>query len=177
MQPYIDSLSHLIHGPYPYMVGLAVLLLLIIWVTHCWRQNHRPIIPFKTEGGTVEIAPQTLRGIIQHTTHSVEGVEKANCRHYVRGKGLRVKVAIHLRASSKLKDVEARIKSQIRTTLFEQFGMENVDPINIRVVKLIGEPMEVRPVHRLVQHREPEPVFEERDVSPEDTPPKDDKHS
>lgn len=177
MQPYIDSLSHLISGPYPYMVGLAVLLLLIIWATHCWRRSHRPIIPFKTEGGSVEIAPHTLRGILQHAAYSVDGVEKASCRHYVRGKGLRVKVSIHLRASAKLKDVESRIKTQIRNTLFEQFGMERIDPINIRVVKLIGEPMEVRPMHRLVQD-EPKPVFGDSEPTPVDElQPEDEKRS
>lgn len=140
IKPYLESLSHLTEPPYLYMWTSVIALLLVLYFVRSYRKSRRPIVPFKSEGGAVEIAPHTLRGIIQQSALSVEGVEKAHCRHYVRGRSLKVKVSIHLHASARLKEVENDIKKQIRAILWEQFGMEKVDPIDIKVVKLVGEP-------------------------------------
>lgn len=140
LQQSADALGHLLEPPYLQMMGGAFVLLVVVFLVQRWRYNHRPIIPFRSQGGHVEIAPQTLRGILQYAAASVDGVEKAVCRHYPRGRALKVRVSIHLRASARLKDVESGIKRQIRDILNEQFGMERVEPIDIRVVKLIGEP-------------------------------------
>lgn len=140
IKPYLDDLSHLTEPPYLYMWTTVLVLLVILLLIRSYRRSHRPIVPFKSQGGSVEIAPHTLRGIIQQTVLGVEGVHKVNCRHSVRGRALKVKVAIHLHASARLKEVESEIKKQIRALLWEQFGMEKIEPIDIKVVKLVGEP-------------------------------------
>lgn len=139
IKPYVENLSHLTEPPYLYMWTSVLALLLVLYLVRSYRKSRRPIVPFKSEGGSVEIAPHTLRGIIQQSALSVDGVEKAHCRHYVQGRGLKVKVAIHLHATARLKEVENDIKKQIRAVLWDQFGMEKVDPIDIKVVKLVGE--------------------------------------
>ncbi|MCC5834477.1 MAG: hypothetical protein JJU20_07075 [Opitutales bacterium] len=140
IQSYLDELSYLTEPPYIYLWTTIIVLLVVLYLIRSYRRSHRPIVPFKTEGGSIEIAPHTLRGIIQQSVLTVAGVQKVNCRHYVRGRSLKVKIAIHLQATARLKEVESEIKKQVRGILWEQFGMENIEPIDIKVVKLVGEP-------------------------------------
>jgi len=135
-----NLLNYLIQPPWVYFWGAALALLVFIWITHGYRVRHRPIIPFKTSGGRVEIAPQTLKNILQFASTRGSGVDKASCYYRSRGRSLEVKVAIHLRANTPLKTVETEIKRRIRQTLKEQFGMESIEPIHIKVAKLVGEP-------------------------------------
>ena len=141
MEELNETLSHLIRAPYLYYAGVAFVLLVGLYLLYTYRRANQAIIPFKTQGGNIEIAPSTLRGVMQHAANSVEGVEKANCRHFIKGRSVGVKVAIHLRANNRLKDVESRIKHCIQATLHEQFGMDNVEPIHIRVTRIIGDPL------------------------------------
>jgi uncharacterized alkaline shock family protein YloU len=133
-------LEHLITPLFLYFAGIIFVLVLFLWLATAWRRNHRPIVPFKTEGGRVEIAPHTLRGILQYAARGVAGVERASCSHAVRRHGLAIRVSIHLRANANLRAVEAEIKRRVRATLQEQFGIEEVASIDIRVSKLVGSP-------------------------------------
>lgn len=141
MQFPSDSLEHLIQSPYLEYGAIVLVLLILLYVYQIGRTAMRGIVPFKTQGGTIEIAPSTLRGVIQHAATSVEGVEKAACHHFVKGSGVGVRVAIHMRANRRLKDIETGIKRRIRATLLDQFGMENVEPIHIRVTRIVGDPV------------------------------------
>ena len=141
MQTLSDMLDYLIQPPYLQYGAILFVLLVVLYIYQAGRRAMRGIVPFKTQGGTIEIAPSTLRGVIQHAATSVEGVEKASCHHFARGQGVGVRVAIHLRANRRLKEVETGIKRRIRATLLDQFGMENVEPIHIRVTRIIGDPV------------------------------------
>jgi len=141
MQTLVNALQHLLSPPYIYFAALAVGFLVLLWFLRSYRRSHKGIVPFKSQGGTIEIAPHTLRGVMQNAANSVEGVEKAACRHFLKGRNIGVKVAIHLRANHKLRDVETTIKQRIRSTLMDQFGMEQVEPIHIRVSRIVGEPI------------------------------------
>ncbi len=134
-------LGYLTEPPWSYVGILTLIALIVLWVIYAYRKNTQGIIPFKTQGGTIEIAPSTLRGNMQHAVSNVEGVEKASCHHFLKSRRVGVKVAIHLQANSRLKDVEAQIKQCVKATLFEQFGMENIEPIHIRVSKIVGDPI------------------------------------
>lgn len=141
MEVLNESLSHLIKAPYLYIVVVTVVMLVGLYIIYTYRRANQGIIPFKTQGGVIEIAPSTLRGVMQHAANSVDGVEKASCRHFIKGRRVGVKVAIHLRANNRLKEVESRIKHCIQATLHEQFGMEAVEPIHIRVTRIVGDPV------------------------------------
>lgn len=141
MKTTIESLEHLLKAPYLYYMAVAFVLLLTWYLIRSYRRAHQGIIPFKTQGGTIEIAPQTLRSVMQNAANSVEGVNKAACQHFLKGRNLGVKVAVHLRANHRLRDVEMMIKQRIRATLLDQFGMETVDPIHIRVTRIVGDPV------------------------------------
>jgi len=133
-----NLVGYLINPPYLYGWIILVTLLLILYTVQVYRRSHRPIIPFKAQGGTVEIAPSTLKGIINQTVQGIEGIERAGCKHRSKGNRLAINVGIHLQSHVKLKTIEAAIKGRIRAVLSEQFGIENVDPIHIRVNKVIG---------------------------------------
>lgn len=137
----VESVQHLGRPPYSYFAAVTVGLLVIIYLIHRYRRANRPIIPFRAEGGDVEIAPQTIRGIINGSAQRVMGVETSTCRYEQRGRKLRVQVVIHLRASAKLTDVSAEIKKRVRQALKSHVGMEptDIDPIKIKVTKIIGD--------------------------------------
>ncbi|HSH10047.1 MAG TPA: hypothetical protein VK995_06635 [Oceanipulchritudo sp.] len=135
--------SHLIEPPLFYFVVGGLVVLILLYLIYKVRLSTRGIIPFKSQGGTIEISPSTLRGVIQHAANSVEGVEKASCHHFIKGRSIGVRIAVHLRANNRLKDVESRIKRYVRATLYEQFGMENIDPIHIRITRIVGDPVAV----------------------------------
>lgn len=151
MKSIIESLEHLLSAPYLYYAAVAVVLLVVLYLVRSYRRAHQGIVPFKTQGGTIEIAPQTLRGVMQNAVNSVEGVDKATCRHFMKGRNLGVKVAVHLRANHRLKQVESLVKERIRATLLDQFGMESVDPIHIRVTRIVGDPVATVPAKKKVE--------------------------
>ena len=140
-QTMLDTFSPLVEPPWLYLIVAGVVILILLYLVYKYRRNHRGIIPFKTQGGMIEISPYTLRGVIQHAANSVSGVEKASCHHFLKGRSIGVRIAIHLRANSRLKEVDASIKRCVRATLYEQFGMENIDPIHIKVTRIIGDPV------------------------------------
>jgi uncharacterized alkaline shock family protein YloU len=135
------NLNHLLLPPYLYFGLGALVLLCLLWWMQVYRRNHKGIIPFKAQGGSIEIAPGTLRGVIQLAAASVEGIEKASCQHFIRRHRLGVRVAVHVHSGFPLKDIDRQLKQTIRETLREQFGMEQVDPIHIRVARIIGDPV------------------------------------
>ncbi len=139
MRTCTELFNHLLEPPYRHLAVAAVLLLALLYLIHRYQRSRRGIVPFRSQGGDVEISPRTLRWVLQNTVAGVTGIERASCRHFVRGRRLGVRVAIHLRANQSLREVEARIKRRIRATLMEQFGIETVEPIHIRVTRLIGD--------------------------------------
>jgi uncharacterized alkaline shock family protein YloU len=161
MNTTIESLEHLLKAPYLYYAAVAVILLVALYLFRSYRRAHQGIIPFKTQGGTIEIAPHTLRSVMQNAANSVEGIDKASCRHFLKGKNVGVKVAVHLKANHRLKDVETLIKKRIRATLLDQFGMETVDPIHIRVTRIVGDPVASVPSEKRVEEPVSEDDFEE----------------
>ncbi len=73
-------------------------------------------------------------------------------------------MAIHLRANHRLRDVEATIKKRIRATLLDQFGMETVEPIHIRVTRIVGDPIAT------VKEQPVEPEENDFEMEPEEDP-------
>jgi hypothetical protein len=140
----LPDLGYLLTPRYLYMAGAVFALLLVVWAIHSYRRHHRDIIPFASPDGDVVIAPQTLRAVLQFAVCSIDGVEKATCSHFHTRRGIGIQVAIHLRTETKLRLIELEIKRRVRACLLDHFGMENVDPVRIRVTRLIGDPVLLR---------------------------------
>lgn len=137
------ALGRLAEPPYLYgTLGVLFGLVAILYLIRRYRRAHRPIIPFRAEGGDVEIAPQTIRGLINGTVKSVPGVKSATSRYEQRGRKLRLRIFIHLQATAKLVEVQQEIKRRIRLALHAHIGMEpnDIDPIRVKVIKIVGEP-------------------------------------
>lgn len=161
MQETVDALGHLLKAPYWYFAVAAIALLAVLFGIHYYRRAHRGIIPFRTEGGKVEISPKTLRSILQLAVNGIRGVDRAECHHIIRGQSLGVKVDIHLQARYPLREVEHAIKDNIRRALSEQFGLENVSPIDIRVIKVVGDSLPRRETQSVDATAQPENDFDD----------------
>ena len=59
MEQLNEFLSHLIRAPYLYYAVIAVVLLVGLYLVYTYRRSNQAIIPFKTQGGEIEIAPCT----------------------------------------------------------------------------------------------------------------------
>lgn len=136
-----ELLQRAIEPPWLYAIAATVFGLgAALYALVRYRQLHKPIVPFKSADGSVQIAPHTLKSLIQFAALSVHGVEKAASRHFPKRNRIAIDIAIHLHANSKLPLVEQSIKQRVRAALDEQFGMQAIDPITIKVVKVVGEP-------------------------------------
>ncbi len=159
------SLHYLTTPPYLYgAVGAALLLLLLLVLV--FLRRWRSCIPaFESRDGAIEVAPKTLRTVMRNAVNSVEGVERASCRHFRHRRGIGVRVALHLRASHPLREVENQIKQRIRSTVSEQFGMAPIDPIHIKVTRIVGDSMAAIPTGNLA--RDEDPFEEDHERTPE----------
>lgn len=117
----------------------ALLVLTIIWLR--FSRARKPIILQRSEGGNLEIARTTLRGLIIGASERIDGVDHATCTYDQKGSRLRVTVSIHLAGQARLPAVEEELKRSIRTTLHQHVGYEpsKVAPINVRVTKISGD--------------------------------------
>lgn len=144
--PDLTNVANLLDQvPYVYLAGLALAFLILLLGLCRYRRTHQGIIPFKAEGGSIEIAPQTLRAVMENAAGSVAGVERATCRHFRKGQSLGVRVDLHIHANQRLRELDSLVKNRIRATLLEQFGMESIDPIHIRVTRIVGDPVPTVP--------------------------------
>jgi len=128
--------------PYLYCwagIVAAIALWVVVWRI---RRSRRPIMLYRSQGGNVEIARQTLRGLIIGASLRVPGIEQAACTYDQRGRKLRVGISIHLAGDARLTVVEEELKKRIRTALQQHVGYEpsDVQPINVRVNKIVGDP-------------------------------------
>lgn len=164
-------LSEQFQSPLDFAKGILVVLALAvtIYLITRFRRANKPIIPFRAEGGDVEIAPQTIRGLINNSARSVSGVENAHCSYQQKGSKLNVVIKIHLLASSRLVEVEREIKQRVRQSLHLHVGMEpdNVKPIKVRVAKIVGE---VQPLPSPSNYEPTESGVEEMEGFDQDTP-------
>ena len=141
--------------PYRYVTILVLALLLLLFALYRYRRTHKGIIPFEAEGGTIEMAPQTLRAVMENAAGRVSGVARASCRHFRRGQSLGVKVSLHIHANQRLRDIDSLVKNRIRATLLEQFGMASIDPIHIRVTRIVGDPLPTVPEDETIPANQP----------------------
>lgn len=141
----MEELLKYVHPPYIYAIAGAVIVVGSTMAYLNWKASNKGIVPFKSEGGRVEIAPHTIRSFLQHVVSEVDGVEKARCTFKQRGPKLQIDVAAKVQARLPLRAIETEIKRCIRANMRYQFNMTNIDPINIRITQISGQPMEKAP--------------------------------
>ncbi|MCD8482191.1 MAG: alkaline shock response membrane anchor protein AmaP [Verrucomicrobia bacterium] len=127
--------------PYLYAVIGLITAILLWWLIVRMRAANRGIVPFKSSGGRVEIAPQTIKTFLQHVVSEADGVEKAHCSFKQKSGRLAVTVKAQVKAQLPLRTIESDIKRRIRSSMRYQFSMENIDPINIRITHISGQPI------------------------------------
>lgn len=141
----MEALAQYWQPPIVYAVGGFIVAAATAIAVLKWRASNRGVVPFKSEGGRVEVAPHTIRSFLQHVVSEVDGVEKAQCTFKQRGPKLQIDVKAKVQARLPLRTIETEIKRSIRASMRHQFNMTNVDPINIRITQISGQPMEKVP--------------------------------
>lgn len=115
---------------------LAIVVLVLIFRVN---SRNRPIVPFKSGGTSVSIPPRTIRKMVEAVASQTPGIEKASVALRPKHKRLKLLIDIHLNAQSNLLEVRGDLERRIRQALKTRFGLENIRPIKIRVVKVVGE--------------------------------------
>ena len=126
-------------GLYAFTIALVCGFSFLLFCLIKFRQSHGNITPFETDGGRVEIASKTLKTGIERAVAAHPAVKKVSSKHKLKGFRLAVNLKLQLRTGSRLKEVEAELKELIRTTLQEQFGIAEVEPINLQITRIVGK--------------------------------------
>lgn len=121
-----------------YLAGLILVLLLILLAAARHRARNRPIIPFESEDGRIEISPGTVRGLIEKTVEQMDGIESVRCQ-LRQGRRIGIDLSIVARAPVRLQAMDAAIKQRVRATLANQLGLEDLESVNIQVKRVLGE--------------------------------------
>jgi len=160
---FLNSLQFLLSPPWLYYWGgTTILFAVVLLVLVKWRREHQGIVPFRASGGKVEIAPHTIRSVIKYAVETVEGVEQVVVATQQKGSKIAVTLKLHLLAAVPLKQVDAEIKRRIRKALVHQFGMEQIDPIHLKITKIVGDPRPVEEVELEAENERPMlPRFDE----------------
>jgi uncharacterized alkaline shock family protein YloU len=140
LSPAWEFTVHYVTQPLVWLI-CAVGVVLLLWLKI--RRARKPIILQRSQGGNLEIARTTLRGLIIGAAQRVSGVHHTSCKYHQKGRKLRVTVFIHLDAQARLPQVEEELKRGIRTTLQQHVGYDpsHVAPIHVRVTKITGDTM------------------------------------
>jgi len=138
----VNNLLELLGWNFYYViaVGFGVVFIILLWLK--LKRATKGIVPFKSAGGKVEIAPQTIRGLINGTVSRIHGIEHVSCRYTQRGRKLSVQVYAHLRADVRLKEMDVEVKRRVKAVLNTQIGMDpqDIDPVNLKITKIVGDP-------------------------------------
>lgn len=121
-----------------YLAALLLVLLFILFAAARHRARNRPIVPFESEDGRIEISPGTVRGLIEKTVEQMDGIESVRCRMR-QGRRIGIDLAIVARAPIRLQVMDAAVKERVRSTLATQLGLEDLESVNIQVKRVLGE--------------------------------------
>lgn len=131
---------------YPYLnyvvvaVVLVVVLFMLLSLRARLRRRPKEILAFESGTGNVTVARSAIADLIHRAAANTEGVAKCSSRITVRRGQLQIKLKLHLRASSRLKDVHQTLKNRIGETLKRTLGIEQMGDIDTVVVGLVGTP-------------------------------------
>lgn len=177
MKNWDTLLTALVELPWYYMFGSAAFVLAIIFllIRLLNRGNAPEILAFETDGGKVTVSLHAIGELIQRAAASTDGVARCVSRIQVRrGHLASIRVKIHLRASSQLKEVEKNLQKRIAHTLRVTLGVEQIGTIDTVVASLVGEPEVPQdpPPHPESRLRsEKRPVWEDLPSEPEPVSP------
>lgn len=139
-QAILDFLANLWieHGLWIGIGFLAILALL--WVRVVLRQRFGEVIAFTTPYGKTTVTRSTIVECVARAATGHQAVAKSRVKLRIKRKLLHITVSIEQRATGNLPEISRAIEQRIRDTLSETLGIEQIGPINIRDVRIVGNP-------------------------------------
>jgi uncharacterized alkaline shock family protein YloU len=129
--------------PWYEMLGASAATLAFLWllIRLSNRGKTPEILAFETGGGKVTVSLHAISELIQRAAASTDGVARCSSRiSQRRGQLQAIRLKIHLRASSHLREVEESLQKRIAHTLRVTLGIEQMGSIDTIVAGLVGEP-------------------------------------
>ncbi len=132
-----NALNHVWTGPYPWIGGGAMLLLLAMWL----RARHQPaaIVAFDNPDGQVKVSRSAINELAQSATDDISEVAKCVTRIQTRGGRLNVQLRIKMVAGSNLSEVSLALQNRVKNSLRHGLGIEKLGSIEVRLTGFIGQ--------------------------------------
>ncbi len=137
MEAYQHTLNYLMSGPYPWIGGAVLLLLIVMWV----RARHQPstIVAFDNPDGPVNVSRSAINELVQSATDDIGEVAKCVARIQTRGGRLNVELRIKMVAGSNLSEVSIILQNRVKSSLRNSLGIEKMGSIKVRLTGFIGQ--------------------------------------
>ncbi|MCD8483219.1 MAG: hypothetical protein LR015_11450 [Verrucomicrobia bacterium] len=107
-----------------------------------WKASNKGSFLSSPKGGAWKLLPTPSAHFYNTLYRMSTALKKAHCTFKQRGPKLQIDVTAKVQARLPLRAIETEIKRCIRANMRHQFNMTNVDPINIRITQISGQPME-----------------------------------
>ncbi len=132
-----NALNHIWTGPYPWIGGGTLLLLLAMWLRAC----HQPaaIVAFDNPDGQVKVSRNAINELAQSATDDMSEVAKCVTRIQTRGGHLNVQLRIKMVAGSNLSEVSLAMQNRVKNSLRNSLGIEKLGSIEVRLTGFIGQ--------------------------------------
>ncbi|MFT4901640.1 MAG: hypothetical protein ACI81V_000914 [Lentimonas sp.] len=124
-----DALQHLGQTEYLYMGGTAITLALLLILL--LRRQPKQIVAYVTENGRVMVSRSAIVELVRNTCTQLQVVSKPQVKMWTRGRTSHFNIALKLKESGQLRQVEQALQTRLRQSLTENLGIEKLGQINI----------------------------------------------
>lgn len=124
-----DALQHLSQTQYLY-IGAAAIVLSFLLILRLRRQP-KQIVAYVTENGRVMVSRSAIVELVRTTCDQLQVVSKPQVKMRIKGKTSHFDIAIKLKNSGQLRQVEQALQTHLRQALTENLGIEHLGKINI----------------------------------------------
>lgn len=108
-------------------LAAAVLLLLILRL----RRQPKHIVAYGTDEGEVWVTRSAIIELIKTTCEQLPSVQKPSVKMRTRGRQTHFNISFKLASNGQLRLIESALQTQLRQTLQENFGLQNLGKINL----------------------------------------------
>lgn len=124
-----DALQNLSPVQHLY-IGAAVIVLVCLLILLLRRQP-KQIVAYVTENGRVMVSRSAIVELVRTTCEQLQVVSKPHVKMRIKGKTSHFNIAIKLKNSGQLRQVEQALQAHLRQALTENLGIEHLGKINI----------------------------------------------
>lgn len=137
-----EDFSYLLHPPYVWWL-LGILGVLFLWAL-LRRGQPKDFTAYNNQSGRVRVARKAITDLVRRTCATTPGIARSKPEVRTRGRKLRIRVIVKLRAGYRVDDVSNDLQRNLKRNLREVIGIENLGPIDVIVSGFSGKLPEAR---------------------------------